>query len=184
MFSESAQLIVFIRKKQKNKPLSYLFLRVLMPVPISVSHVHGFLQAEFHHCRIPGSQSSFFCSRSADLRFCLFFCTGVGRTTALQTGSSSPGCHGSWKLLRGVCRNPHRQIVCAGVFVHRWWLRRDKGCQGRKKSSASLTWKYLMCIDTQTQWFSAGRLHTRPTHRFKGFFFFSPQCSRLKWPKD
>lgn len=77
--------------KGKKKALSYLVLRVLMPVPISVSHVHGFLEAEFHHC---GSQSSLFGSRSADLRFCLFR-AGVGRTTALQTGSSSPGCHGS-----------------------------------------------------------------------------------------
>lgn len=38
----------------------------------SLPNVRGFLEAEFHHCGIPGSQSSFFCSRSADLRLCLF----------------------------------------------------------------------------------------------------------------
>lgn len=182
MFSESAQLIVW---KEKKKALSYLVLRVLMPVPISVSHVHGFLEAEFHHC---GSQSSLFGSRSADLRFCLFRAE-VGRTTALQTGSSSPGCHGSWKLLHGVCRNPTGRS-CALVYL---CIGDGLGEMKAAKVGKSHLPLWLgniwfpsplcLCVLTHkhSAWVQAG-FTRRVRRRFKA----PPtnQCSRLKRPKD
>lgn len=160
MFSESAQLIVW---KEKKKALSYLVLRVLMPVPISVSHVHGFLEAEFHHC---GSQSSLFGSRSADLRFCLFR-AGVGRTTALQTGSSSPGCHGSWKLLHGVCRNPTGRS-CALVYLCIGDGLGEMKAAKVGKSHLPLWLGNIWCVLTHkhSAWVQAG-FTRRVTRRFK-----------------
>lgn len=166
MFLESVELIVW----KEKKAISYLVLRVLMPVPISVSHMHGFLEAEFHHCGRPGSQSSFFCSQSADLRFCLF-CTGVGRTTALQTGSSSPGCHGSWKLLRGVCRNPTGRS-CVLVYL---CIGDGLGEMKVGKRHPPLWLGNIWCVLTHKYNDSVQAGFTRrPIHRFKGFFVFFP----------
>lgn len=160
-----------LKRKKKKKAISYLVLRVLMPVPISVSHVHGFLEAEFHHCGRPGSQSCFFCSRSAGLRFCLF-CAGVGRTTALQTGSSSPGCHGSWKLLRGVCCNPTGRS-CALVYLCIGNGLGEMKAAKVGKRHPPLWLGNIWCVLTPKHSDSVQAAFTRrPTHRFKGFFLF------------
>lgn len=113
MFSESAQLIVWKEKKKLFPTLSSVCWCLFPSLCLmrTVSRRQNSITAGYQAVNL-----LFFCSRSADLRFCLFFCTGVGRTTALQTGSSSPGCHGSWKLLRGVCRNPTGRS-CALVYL-------------------------------------------------------------------
>lgn len=114
MFSESAQLIVWKEKKKSS------FLPC-PPCADACSHLCVSC-ARFPGGRIPSLQDtrqSIFYSSVAGRQiyvFAFFFCTGVGRTTALQTGSSSPGCHGSWKLLRGVCRNPTGRS-CALVYL-------------------------------------------------------------------
>lgn len=113
----------------------------------------------------------FFCSRSADLRFCLFFffCTGVGRTTALQTGSSSPGCHGSWKLLRGVCRNPTGRS-CALVYLCIGDGLGEMKAAKVGKSHPPLWLGNIWCVLTHKRNDSAQTDFTsRPTHSF-----FSP----------
>lgn len=71
VFWRSAQLIS-LNNNNNNKsyfPPCYMCADACAD---SLPNVHGFLEAEFLHCGIPGSHSSFFCSRSADLRLCLF----------------------------------------------------------------------------------------------------------------
>lgn len=179
MFSESAQLIVWGEKNKKKKlfhTLSSLCWCVFPSLCLMCTVSWG---KKFHHCGIAGSQSSFFCCRSADLSFCLFH-TGVGRTTALQTGSSSPGCHGSWKLLRGVCRNPTGRS-CALVYLCIGDGLGEMKAAKVGKSHPPLWLENIWCVLTHKHSASVQAGFTaRLTHTSKGFF---PPVQQIKTNK-
>lgn len=177
MFSESAQLIVWKEKKKSS------FLPC-PPCADACSHLCVSC-AWFPGGRIPSLQDtrqSIFYSSVAGRQiyvFAFFFCTGVGRTTALQTGSSSPGCHGSWKLLRGVCRNPSGRS-CALVYLCIGDGLGEMKAAKVGKSHPPLWLGNIWCVLTHKRNDSVQTDFTRrPTHSF----FSTPPVQQIKMTK-
>lgn len=169
MFSESAQLIVW--KEKKLFPTLSSVCWCLFPslcLMCTVSWRQNSITAGYQAVNPPSSVAG------RQIYVFAFFCTRVGRTTALQTGSSSPGCHGSWKLLRGVCCNPTGRS-CALVYLCIGDGLGEMKAAKVGKSHLPLWLGNIWCALTHKHSDSVQAGFTRrPTHRFKVFFFFPP----------
>lgn len=96
------------------------------------------------------------------------FCSGVGRTTALWNSSSSPGCHGSQRLLLGVWHNPTGRTYAVVYFCVSVGFGRMKAAKVGKVIHIFRGWKHLMCIETHKCCESP---HTHQSTDVRGFFF-------------